>query len=70
MVMIVMMIIVMMIIMMVMMVMMVMVIVVVMVMVVLSRFHGLFFDAGRFAALVLGAQNLLSIRNGLEQLGK
>ena len=54
-----------------MMVMVVMMIIVVMVVVVLSHDHRLFFRHGSVgAALVLGAQNLLGIRNGIQQLGK
>ena len=53
-----------------MMVMMVMVMMV-MVMVILGHYHRLFFrDGGVAAALVLGAQNFLGIRNGIQQLGK
>jgi len=53
-----------------MMVMVVMVIVVVMmVMIILSHYQRVFFSDGR-AAFVLGAQNVLSIRNGIQQLGK
>ena len=45
--------------------------VVVMVMVVFSNYHGLFFRDGRVGgAFVLGSQNLLCIRNGIQQLGK
>ena len=49
----------------------VMVMVMVMVMVVFSNYHGLFFRDGRVGgAFVLGSQNLLCIRNGIQQLGK
>jgi len=52
-------------------VMMVVVMVMVMVMVVFSNYHGLFFRDGRVGgAFVLGSQNLLCIRNGIQQLGK
>ena len=51
----------------------VMVVVIVMVMMVmmvmiLRHYNGLFFDSG--VALVLSAENLLGIRNGVQQLGK
>jgi uncharacterized membrane protein len=45
--------------------------VVVVVMVVLSNDHRpLFGDAGDAGAFVLGSQNVLCIRNGIQQLGK
>ncbi len=48
-----------------------MVMVMIVVMVIFSHDHGLFFRLGSIAAaLVLGAQNLLSIRNRLQQLRK
>ncbi len=61
--------------MMVMMVMVVMVVVIVvvmmMVMVILSHYDRLFFrDTGVGRAFVLGSQNVLSIRNRVQQLGK
>ncbi len=70
----VMMVVVMMMMMMMVMVMVIMVVVVVMVMVmmmILSHYHRLLFT-GRFVngALVLSAQNLLGIGNGIQQLGK
>ena len=44
---------------------------VMMVVVILSHDHRLFFRRGSVgAALVLGAQNLFSIRNGIQQLGE
>ena len=55
--------------MMVVMVVVIMVMVMVMVMVILSHFHQLFFS-GVAAALVLSLQDLLGIRNGVQQLCK
>ena len=46
-----------------------MVMMVMMVMIILSHYQRVFFSDGR-AAFVLGAQNVLSIRNGIQQLGK
>ena len=40
-----------------------------MVMMILSHYQLVFFSDSR-AAFVLGAQNVLSIRNGIQQLGK
>ena len=49
----------------------VMMMIVMMVVVIFSHDHRLFFRHGSVtAALVLGAQNLLGIRNGIQQLGK
>jgi hypothetical protein len=59
------------IIMMVMMMVVVMMMIVMMVVVIFSHYHRLFFrHSSVIAALVLGAQHLLSIRNGIQQLGK
>jgi len=51
------------------MVMVVMMIVMVMVMI-LRHYNRLFFNHGSVTALVLSAQNLLGIGNGIQQLGK
>jgi hypothetical protein len=52
-------------------VMMVIVMVVMMVMVILSHYDRLFFrDGGVGGAFILGSQNLLCIRNGIQQIGK
>ena len=54
-----------------MMVMVVMMMIVMMVVIILGYDHRLFFGHGSVgAALVLGAQNLLGIRNGIQQLGE
>jgi hypothetical protein len=49
----------------------VMMMIVMMVVVIFSHDHRLFFrHSSVIAALILGAQHLLSIRNGIQQLGK
>ena len=50
--------------------MMVMTVVVVMMVVILRHYDGLFFNHSSVTALVLSAQNLLGIGNGIQQLGK
>ena len=54
----------------VMVVMVVMVMVVMMMVMILRHYNGLFFNRGSVTALVLSAQNLLGIGNGIQQLGK
>ena len=46
------------------------VVVVVMMVVILRHYDGLFFNHSSVTALVLSAQNLLGIGNGIQQLGK
>lgn len=59
-----------MVVMMIVMVMVMMVMVVVMMVMILRHYNGLFFNHGSVTALVLSAQNLLGIRDGIQQLGK
>jgi hypothetical protein len=49
---------------------MVVTVVVVMMVVILRHYDGLFFNHSSVTALVLSAQNLLGIGNGIQQLGK
>ena len=49
---------------------MVVTVVVVMMVVILRHYDGLFFNHSSVTALVLGAQNLRGIGNGIQQLGK
>ena len=48
----------------------IMVVVVVMMVVILSHYNWLFFSNSGIAALVLSPQNLLCIRDGIQQLGE
>ena len=58
-------------IMMIVIVMVVMMVVVVMVMVIFGNYHRLFFrDGGVGGAFILGSQNVLRIRDGIQQLGE
>ena len=52
------------------MVMVIVVVVVMMMVMILRHYNGLFFNHSSVTALVLGAQNLLGIGNGIQQLGK
>ena len=49
---------------------MVIVVVVMMMVMILRHYNGLFFNHSSVTALVLSAQNLLGIGNGIQQLGK